>query len=110
MLAVMSSSSRVAPMKMRASPPPAPRMKSLSLSSGSYSNTAGMLVMNVAIHGKPVMVASLRGGISVERAAADDRFGKDTDMPTLLSDAGCGPLRARRGARSTPDRGPLDHP
>src|SRR3954451_605899 len=49
MLAMMSSSSRVAPMKMRVSAPPAPRMKSGSLSRGSYNNTAGMLVMNVMI-------------------------------------------------------------
>jgi hypothetical protein len=75
--AMMSSSSRVAPMKMRVSPPRAPIMKLGSLRSGSYSSTAGMLVTKVVIQATPVMVASLRGGISVGRADAEDRFGED---------------------------------
>src|ERR671938_308210 len=98
MLAMINSSSSVAPMKMGVLLPP-PRMKSLLLSTWSYNNNAGMLVMNVAIHSRPVMRASLRAGISARRADADadDPFGDDTDMPTPIGRRD-GPQRARRGA------------
>src|SRR5919202_3196597 len=95
MLAMMSNSSSVAPMKMGVLLPP-PRMKSLSLSTWSYNNDAGMLVMNVAIQSRPVMRASLGAGISARRADADDPFGDDMDMPTPLGRRD-GPRRARQG-------------
>src|SRR5919202_2823800 len=107
MLAMMSNSSSVAPMKTGVLLPP-PRMKSLLLSTWSYNNAAGMLVTNVAIHSRPVMRASLRAGISARRADADDRFGDDMDMPTPLRHRD-GPRR-RNGGRSTPRAGPLDRP
>src|SRR5919202_4040844 len=108
MLAMMSNSSSVAPMKMGVLLPP-PRMKSLSLSTWSYNNDAGMLVMNVAIHNRPVMRASLRGGISARRADADDPFGDDMDMPTPLGRRD-GPRRRDRGPGQRRGAGPLDRP
>src|SRR4051794_369272 len=94
---------------MRLSPPPAPRMKLGSLSRGSYRRTAGMLVMKVAIHSRPVMRASLRSDISAGRSDAEDAFGEDTDMPTPLGTQGWTPC-GRRGARSSRRAGPLDRP
>src|SRR4051794_19480906 len=93
---------------MRASPPPAPRMKLGSLSSGSYNRTAGMLVTKVTIHSTPVISASLRSDISAGRSDAEDPSGEDTDMPTPLGKQGrtaCG----RRGAGASRRAGPLDH-
>src|SRR5919202_3310051 len=102
MLAMMSNSSSVAPMKTGVLLPP-PRMKSLLLSTWSYNNAAGMLVTNVAIHNRPVMRASLRGGISARRADADDPFGDDMDMPTPLGRRvrTASGVRSERGRRRT---------
>src|SRR5919199_2031096 len=109
MLAMMSNSSSVAPMKTGVLLPP-PRMKSLSLSTWSYNNAAGMLVTNVAIHSRPVMRASLRAGISARRADADDPFGEGTDMPNSSQAQG----RTATGATGRPGQrrgaGPLDRP
>src|SRR3954467_10813641 len=73
---------------MRASPPPARRMKLGSLSSGSYNRTAGMLVTKVTIHSTPVIRASLRSDISAGRSDAEDTSGEDADMPTPLATQG----------------------
>src|SRR4051794_37343434 len=80
MLARMRTSSRNAPMKIRVSPPPAPRMKLESLSSGSYNSTAGMLVMKLRIHSRPVILPSSRG--------VANRFCDGTDMPPPLGAQG----------------------
>src|SRR4051812_11906638 len=94
---------------MRLSPPPAPRMKFGLLSRGSYSRTAGMLVMKVAIHSRPVMRASLRRESSAGRSDAEDAFGADTDMPTPLGTQERTPC-GRRGRGSSRGARPLDRP
>ena len=50
--------------------------------------------MKVTIQSTPVMVPSLRGGISIGRPDAEDRFGEDTDIAD--SSRALGVDRARR--------------
>src|SRR4051812_50230121 len=71
-----------------------------------------MLVMKVAIHSRPVMVASLRSDHSDGRANVEDAFGVDADMTTPLGRRGGPPAtdggrgRAGGGAAGPPRRVP----
>src|SRR3954452_10860341 len=97
---------------MRASPPPAPRMKFSSLSSGWYSNSAGMLVMKVTIHSTPVMRASLRVRASHGGASAppSERVGEDMGIPAPLCNERADPARGRQTREAAPEAGPQGPP
>src|SRR3954447_9431653 len=97
---------------MRASPPPAPRMKFSSLSSGWYSNSAGMLVMKVTIHSTPVMRASLRVRASHGGASAppSERVGEDMGIPAPLCNERADPARDRQTREAAPEAGPQGPP
>src|SRR3954447_25324418 len=97
---------------MRASPPPAPRMKFSSLSSGWDSNSAGMLVMKVTIHSTPVMRASLRVRASHGGASAppSERVGEDMGIPAPLCNERADPARGRQTREAAPEAGPQGPP
>src|SRR3954471_11452717 len=59
-----------------------------------------MLVMKVAIHSRPVMVASLRSDHSDGRANVEDAFGVDADMTTPLGRRGGPPATDGGGGRA----------
>src|SRR5262245_1240223 len=63
-----------------------------------------MLVTKVAIHSRPVIVASLRSGISAGRADADDPCVEDADMLDS-SRAWYGPPSRATGAGSARESG-----
>src|SRR3954451_12326732 len=97
---------------MRASPPPAPRMKFSSCSSGWYSSSAGMLVMKVTIHSTPVIRASLRvaGSDRGPGAPPSERCDEDMGIPAPLWNEGADPARGRQRERPPERLDRKDHP